>query len=48
MEPVAYWSHVILGFTAALAAIVALAVGKGTRRHGWAGWTYVIGMSWRR
>ena len=44
MEPIAYWFHVILGFTAALAAIVTLAVGKGTRRHRWAGWTYVAGM----
>ena len=39
-----YLSHIVLGFGAAAAAIVALLVGKGTDWHRWAGWAFVVGM----
>ncbi|HEX6218861.1 MAG TPA: hypothetical protein VFZ35_06265 [Sphingomicrobium sp.] len=37
--------HLVLGFGAAAAAIVALAAGKGSRLHRRAGWVFVTGMS---
>jgi len=37
--------HLVLGFGAAAAAVIALAVGKGSRLHKQAGWVFVAGMT---
>ena len=44
MEFLNHTAHVVLGFGAALAAVIALAAGKGSRWHRWSGWAFAAGM----
>lgn len=39
------WLHLLLGFGAAAAAILALSVRKGGKLHRWSGWVFAAGMT---
>ncbi|MCT2560008.1 hypothetical protein N0B51_13575 [Tsuneonella sp. YG55] len=45
IDQLVHLAHLVLGFGAGAAAIVALAVSKGGRVHRWAGWTFTGGMT---
>ncbi|MGN3974951.1 hypothetical protein [Tsuneonella sp. SYSU-LHT278] len=45
IDQLVHLAHLVLGFGAGAAALVALTVRKGGRVHRWAGWTFVGGMT---